>query len=840
MAYCEDCNDPNCTEQNQPDPRFELQLRYTDKEHDIDLHTKLFSPPTLTIYGITKDLLEFLYLDDISPNEVQLTGFSRNGRDHILDKTDAEMKLNELGVISGCVLYFEPTPNAAPPKLCHLTIVGPDEIKKVDYEWYRAKTTLGMLLEYVIEHFSLESVQLERIHLMTIFEELAFAYHSDKRLSVFGIHSGMSVHVQIIPPLSPTTVNEDIDVHVEYAYKNHKCLFDIPNTETISRLKIKMEKLFEGYDLTNFKLYDENKEELDLNDSNRTLKSFDVQPDQTIVATFHPIIQNTQPPVVSNEREASTNTKKKSEEKVIVVCNYPANNTETMHVSLKDTIGELIRKIETKTSSQGLVLTEICSNTTQIDMNNDTLRCLADLGFTSDDTIYATMIDETANYSNTTNSRSPSSPNGDKQLKVRRINKKPMGLDRVETYGCMNSVLQCLAHVPQLTDFFLEGLFHAHKDDDDWNPYDQVGEVTGAYADLLWKLWRCDENNEASDSIKPNRIKQKISDKDARFASGDQQDAQEFMSFFLDIIDEELKSKNRNDTNTVIKQLFFGEMTSIITCMSCNKEESTKHPISFLSIPLNRQERTFWINFIPKEGKDKNISVDVPMSGQVGHVVDLFTKELRRPLLFHYLLAMVPDGEIDFKTPLSEIPTNELIFMEQEEHTNNSQPELLNFPTKESTLEDCLEEFFSPEVLEDEQSCQREKCKKKTTATKQLKLCTLPPILIIHFQRFVHENNSHQKVETFVDYPMWGLDLRRFLQSSSSNEEAIYDLIAVTNHTGLISDSYYTAYAQHTENNRSEWYNFDDSRVTLVKSKDCADDIVTKDAYLLFYMKRGI
>ena len=45
--------------------------------------------------------------------------------------------------------------------------------------------------------------------------------------------------------------------------------------------------------------------------------------------------------------------------------------------------------------------------------------------------------------------------------------------------------------------------------------------------------------------IKPNRIKEKIGSKDSRFATNDQQDAQEFMTFFLDAIHEELKSKNK-------------------------------------------------------------------------------------------------------------------------------------------------------------------------------------------------------------------------------------------------------------------------------------------------------
>ena len=153
MAYIRGCKNPDCTEHNPPNSRIDLELLYTDKQHDIELYTKLTSPLTLTIHDITKDLVEFLYLDDIPPEEIHLVGLNQYGHHLQLEIADLEMKLHELGVINGCTLYFEPTPNAAPPKLCHLTIVGPDEVEKVDYEWYRAKTTLGMLLEICYRTF---------------------------------------------------------------------------------------------------------------------------------------------------------------------------------------------------------------------------------------------------------------------------------------------------------------------------------------------------------------------------------------------------------------------------------------------------------------------------------------------------------------------------------------------------------------------------------------------------------------------------------------------------------------------------------------------------------------
>ena len=85
-------------------------------------------------------------------------------------------------------------------------------------------------------------------------------------------------------------------------------------------------------------------------------------------------------------------------------------------------------------------------------------------------------------------------------------------------------------------------------------------------------------------------------------------------------------------------------------------------------------------------------------------------------------------------------------------------------------------------------------------------------------------------METFVEYPIDGLDLR----DPALSQHAIYDLIAVTNHTGSIRSGHYTAFARE-KLATNQWYQFDDRTVTLISSNS---EIVTANAYLLFYMKR--
>lgn len=64
--------------------------------------------------------------------------------------------------------------------------------------------------------------------------------------------------------------------------------------------------------------------------------------------------------------------------------------------------------------------------------------------------------------------------------------------------------------------------------------------------------------------------------------------------------------------------------------------------------------------------------------------------------------------------------------------------------------------------------------------------------------------------------------------------EAVYDLWGVVNHHGMLNGGHYTALVLNERDSR--WYDFSDDHVMTVGREE---DLVTADAYVLFYRRRA-
>lgn len=195
------------------------------------------------------------------------------------------------------------------------------------------------------------------------------------------------------------------------------------------------------------------------------------------------------------------------------------------------------------------------------------------------------------------------------------------------------------------------------------------------------------------------------------------------------------------------------------------------------------------------------------------------------------------------------------------------------------TLYQCLQEHTKEEELETGNEVYCAVCKEHKAARKVVRFCRahLPQVLVLSLKRFEFRDVSgltgfqgsahREKIDTFIDFPIDGLDLAPFCQpdqpddttataatgapsgpaesvtvSGSGNTSTVYDLFAVCNHYGRMGFGHYTAAARDWEGPglSSKWFAYDDNDVTpICTSEEEEAEVHSRNAYILFYRQRG-
>eukprot|EP00064_Thunnus_orientalis_P000357 superscaffoldBa00000018_g357 len=154
-------------------------------------------------------------------------------------------------------------------------------------------------------------------------------------------------------------------------------------------------------------------------------------------------------------------------------------------------------------------------------------------------------------------------------------------------------------------------------------------------------------------------------------------------------------------------------------------------------------------------------------------------------------------------------------------------------PGPTCTLRDCLRSFTDLEELDETELYYCHKCRKRQKSTKKFWIQKLPKVLCLHLKRFHWTAFLRNKVDTYVEFPLKGLDMKGYLlePENSLPESCLYDLVAVVVHHGSgVGSGHYTAYGSH----EGRWYHFNDSTVTLTNE----DTVRKAKAYILFYVER--
>ncbi|VFV44721.1 ubiquitin carboxyl-terminal [Lynx pardinus] len=145
----------------------------------------------------------------------------------------------------------------------------------------------------------------------------------------------------------------------------------------------------------------------------------------------------------------------------------------------------------------------------------------------------------------------------------------------------------------------------------------------------------------------------------------------------------------------------------------------------------------------------------------------------------------------------------------------------------EVTLMDCMRLFTKEDVLDGDEKPTCCRCRARKRCIKKFSIQRFPKILVLHLKRFSESRIRTSKLTTFVNFPLRDLDFREF--ASENTNHAVYNLYAVSNHSGTTMGGHYTAYCRSPVT--GEWHTFNDSSVTPMSSSQ----VRTSDAYLLFF-----
>lgn len=179
------------------------------------------------------------------------------------------------------------------------------------------------------------------------------------------------------------------------------------------------------------------------------------------------------------------------------------------------------------------------------------------------------------------------------------------GLHNLGNTCFMNAALQVLFNTKPLTEYFKQNLhlfeLNLH------NKMSTKGHLTMRYAELLKEI-----QSAQTRSIAPIKFRFSVSKFAPQFTNGMQHDSQELLAWLLDTLHEDLNrvtekpyieindSNGRSDqlvakeafdaflkrNNSIVVDLFYGQMKSKVTCLTCSTESVRFEPFSLLSLPL--------------------------------------------------------------------------------------------------------------------------------------------------------------------------------------------------------------------------------------------------------------
>ncbi|KFV72530.1 Ubiquitin carboxyl-terminal hydrolase 21, partial [Struthio camelus australis] len=234
----------------------------------------------------------------------------------------------------------------------------------------------------------------------------------------------------------------------------------------------------------------------------------------------------------------------------------------------------------------------------------------------------------------------------------------------------MNAVLQCLSSTKPLRDYCLRKEFHQEQPG---VPRAQQ-ELTEAFADVITALWHPD----STEPVNPGRFKAIFQKYVPSFTGYSQQDAQEFLKFFMDRLHVEINRKGRKTPSI----------------LADTKRPSVLEDSELLSD--DERANQMWKRYLEREDSK---------------IVDLFVGQLKSCLKCQACGYRPTTFEVfcDLSLPIPK----------------------KGFAGGKVSLHDCFSLFTKEEELDSENAPVCDKCRQRTRSTKKLTIQRFPRILVL-------------------------------------------------------------------------------------------------------------